>query len=147
MDASKRYEVEKSKFQPIYIIICGALCIHINQALALIYSDSARSATDMITTLHWFPIEYAPAVLICASGMAFIGLLDLGFEWYVKLMLLIPQQSLIALAVSGALVAVWSNKYGDGTPKPGIHIYVDQIWLIMYFIIHIYAVERRASSK
>lgn len=139
--------MEKSNFQPIYVVIWGALIVHLNQAIALIYSSSAGGATDMTAILQWIPIEYAPAVLISASCMAFIGLLDMGLPWYTKLALLALQQSLIALAVSGVITAIYSNAYADGTMKPGIHIYVDQLWLIAYFVVHIYAVERRSSTS
>jgi hypothetical protein len=138
--------MEKSNFKPIYIVIWGAISVHLNQAIALIYSSNASGATDMTAILQWIPIEYAPAVLISASCMAFIGLLDMGLPWYTKLTLLVLQQALIALAVSGVVMAIYSNAYADGTMKPGIHIYVDQLWLIAYFIAHIYAVERRSST-
>lgn len=129
----------------IYSVICIALCIHLVQAFCLIYSSNASSPIDMTAILQWIPVEYAPAVLVSSSGMAFIGLLDLDFDWYTKLFLLSLQQALITLSVSGVVVAICAGAYADGTAKPGIHIFVDQIWLIGYFVAHVYAMKQIVS--
>jgi hypothetical protein len=129
-----------------FIIIWAALIIHVIQAISMMITPSANTPIDVDSILEWIPPNYAPAVMIITSGLAFISLLDAGFSWYVRLLLLLPQQALITIAVTGVMAAVIRGAYADGTPQAGIHIFNDQIWLVAYFFIHAYSVAKRATT-
>jgi len=128
------------------IIIWGALVVHIIQAISMIYSPLGNGAIDVASILQWVPLNYAPAVMISTSGLAFVGLIDNDNSWYFRLLLFLPQQGLITAAAFGAISASLHGAYFDGTVKAGIHIFNDQLWLIMYFVIHAISVVRRAIA-
>jgi hypothetical protein len=130
----------------IFVIIWVALVVHAMQAITIIITPFSNTPIDIASILNLIPASYAPAVMLAASGLALISLLDIELAWYMRLLLLLPQQSLIAIACSGVLTAVANGAYSDGTPKPGIHIFDDQIWLIAYFCIHAYSVAKRAVT-
>src|SRR5882724_8360963 len=128
------------------IIIWGALVVHVIQAISMIYSPLADGAIDIASILQWIPLNYAPAMMISTSGLAYIGLIDNDSAWYFRLLLLLPQQGRITIAAFGAISASLHGAYFDGTVKAGIHIFNDQLWLIMYFAIHAISVVRRAIA-
>jgi hypothetical protein len=138
--------LDEMELSYLYLPIWGAIVVHIIQAIVMMVTSKANGATDISALLEMIPYDYVPSVLIGASGMAFIAMLKLSFSWYTRLILLIPQQALITIAVFGIIAAVINGSYADGTIKPGVHIFVDQVWLITYAFIHLCLVAKRSSS-
>lgn len=138
--------ISKETRTPLYTIIWGAIVIHMIQAITITYDPLSIRAIDIHAISSLVPVEYIPASLVSSSILAFFGLIGSNSSWYLRLSLLLPQQAFIFLSVIGVVIAVVSGHYADGTVKPAMHIFNDQLWLVGYFVLHTVSIVKRAVS-
>jgi hypothetical protein len=131
------------------VIVGGILVMHLAWALLLVVDPaSAGAGITLAAILAIFPPAGAVAALGVASIAAVYSLRRDG-GGLISLVLLLPQQMLLALPVIGVGIAVWSGAYADGTvpaaPHPSVHILADQLAWIVVAGLHTWAIVVRAS--
>ncbi len=69
----------------------------------------------------------------------------MGCSWVV--VLLLPQQILLMMGVSGAIEAIWLSQFADGVLRPRAFIAADQINSVLAAIGHTVAIISHALNK
>jgi hypothetical protein len=136
-------------------VICAAVAMHVLQASLLLYSSATANATPLAALIYMFAVigqltglpdlaAWVPFILYASAGFAFAG--DVFHIPRVRLLLFLPQQVMLGFMAAGAAIAVWHGAYLDGTVKPWEHILADQFLLGAFFVVHLFAITRRAKD-
>lgn len=133
------------------IPICAVSAVHVIQAAMVLISTTAANATPLFELVNLFHALYSPdgthalaTMMLTSAVLALVGaLFQIGPA---RLILFIPQHFLLGVMALGGLAAAAQGSYLDGTIKPWQHILTDQIPVTALFVIHSFAILRRADE-
>lgn len=109
---------------------------HVLTGLVLLSYPEAHIATPVHAVTIWFGVKLAIVNYFVVSGLAAISLLASLWPVFLRLIFLLPQQTLVLLAAFGAVFAVLNGHYADGTIVARPHIFVDQLACILAVVFH-----------
>jgi hypothetical protein len=115
----------------LMVLFCVAL--HLCWAAILLVDTSAIGATPVAALRARIGDTYLVWTLLAAAGLASLALW-LRRPWIV--LLLLPQQILLAISAEGAASAILLAQFADGVIRPRAFIAADQLYVILAAIGH-----------
>jgi hypothetical protein len=127
------------------LLIWYALALHFFWAVAFILDSAAANSTALHAIVAIFH-EYSSFVLIVAVALSVLGLfVPQGRK--LSILLMIPQQILLFIASTGAIIAIYHGHYADLVIRPQLFIAADQAPIILAAIFYTVAMIQVARSK
>lgn len=131
------------------LTILTVSAIHFMQAVAIVLDQSSVAATATLALKNALMILgthhnrwILAAMLVVSSSMAtFAAIRPVGKA---RIFLLIAQHLFLGMMTVGCIYAVILGRYLDGTVVPRMHIWTDQLPVIVLFIFHTIAIILRS---
>ncbi len=111
-------------------IIMFAIALHWSWAILIQISDVARNTTPVALLSHITGSPYILSAVFLLSGVT----TTIGAFWprrLVGLAMMMPQQTVLVVAAWGAVQAVMTCAYPDGTARYWLFILTDQLPIIL----------------
>ena len=126
-------------------MVMYAVVLHLTWAVLVWLDPAAVNSTPVHSIFRFIRSEtILPFVLVCAAALALIGNLSRN-HW--ALLLLIPQQTILMMAASGSIDAIWTSQYADGEVRNQAFIAADQANSILAAFGHTWALVRLARDE
>lgn len=126
------------------VIPCATL-IHLGWAFLILFWNDLIGATPLAlltaTARSWLALE---AVLL--SSVLFACISVFCSSSLIKLICLLPQQTIIGMSFISSLMAVITQQYADGVPRHFAFILADQLPILAGAVFHTYRVLRVSTS-
>lgn len=114
-----------------------AIALHLTWSLLLLMSSAPEQTTAVYTLAQLFPNQYGLAlILVAVAGCATYGLFKRSTDITDRVLLLAPQQILLGISASGALVAMATGEFADGTARSSAFLIADQAPAVLALFVH-----------
>lgn len=136
----------KGRLISIMVLYCVAL--HLCWGVILFVDVDAAGATPVSALYKFIGLgnsNVLVATLFAASMLAMASLLPCRSRWIV--LLLMPQQLLLAVSAEGAVNAVMLSQFADGVIRSRAFIAADQLHVVLAAIGHAMAMLAHAKAK
>jgi hypothetical protein len=112
-----------------------AIALHITWCIALLLSSTPKETTAIHSLGLLWPNRYGLVlVLLAVAGCATAAIFMKPSR--ARLLMLVPQQLALGISASGAVVAIGSGAYPDGTHRDSMFLLSDQIPAVLALVIH-----------
>ena len=130
------------------ILIITACILHILEATIFLTTTVADGSTGMASLLAVFRFPILAAItMYAASGMAITGQYLSKLSCVARLILLLPQQTLLIITAIGAVIAISHGMYLDGVQRPWSFILCDQFPRLTSPILYSAAILARVRPR
>lgn len=121
----------------VYHVIAGGVLVFSSAPLGV---TSISTLHDLLGMPHWLL-----GVTMAAVGVAALG--GLLVEETEGIALFLPQQAMLVVAAAGAVDAMQSGHYADGSARSHLFIIVDQLPVVLAAACHTLAIIFRPKLK
>ena len=111
---------------------------HLCWALLLAISADTAGGTAVGSITRTVGGRWSAVIILCSVSL--LAMAAHRLHSTKRLALLAPQQIIVSVSAWGALVAVFSQQYGDGVLRPWAFIAGDQLSLILLMAAHTWAI-------
>lgn len=111
--------------------------LHMLWAGLLLFSDSPKDVTAIYALSKLYPNRFGLAIiLIAVASCATYALLRHSGSVGSRVVLLLPQQILLAISAVGAVRAMALGHYADGVARSHVFLIADQSPAVLALVIH-----------
>lgn len=133
----------KGRLISIMVLYCVAL--HLCWAAIIIVDASAVGATPVSALHHLIGNPHLLAATLIGAAALASSSLCMRSRWIV--LLLLPQQVLLAISADGAASAILFSQFADGVVRPRAFIAADQLHVILAAFGHAVAMLSHARGQ
>lgn len=114
-----------------------AVGLHLLWALLLNLNATPLQVTSVHSLAELFPNPHGLSiVLLSVAGCALYGILKQGGTVMTRVLLLLPQQIVLAISASGAIKAMLVGHFADGVARSHTFLIADQAPAVLALLIH-----------